>query len=230
MLTAVTVVVPAHDEAELLPGCLAALDAAARAVPVEVRVIVVADACTDDTAAIARAAGATVLEVDHRTVGASRAAGFAWALAHSPVPERELWLATTDADSHVPAHWLDAHLAAGRRADVVAGTVEVTDWTAWPSWFPALYRQQYGTGTSHVHGANLGFTATAYRAVDGFLALACGEDEAIVNVMRHNGFRIEYLVDAPVRTSARHSPRCEGGFGTYLATLLDSETVAPEST
>ena len=43
----ITVVVPAHDEAELIGACLESLDVAAAAVSVPVRVVVVADACTD---------------------------------------------------------------------------------------------------------------------------------------------------------------------------------------
>ncbi|NEA42696.1 hypothetical protein G3I42_26205, partial [Streptomyces sp. SID11385] len=48
-LAALAVVVPAHDEEALLPHALAALRRAARhpALPVRVRVVVVADACAD---------------------------------------------------------------------------------------------------------------------------------------------------------------------------------------
>lgn len=40
-------------------------------------VVVVADACSDDTAALARRAGATVIEIDARSVGVARDAGVA---------------------------------------------------------------------------------------------------------------------------------------------------------
>ncbi|NJQ17565.1 glycosyltransferase family 2 protein, partial [Streptomyces bohaiensis] len=53
---AVAVVVPAHDEAELLPGALAAVARAAdhRALAgTATLTVVVADACTDRTAAVA---------------------------------------------------------------------------------------------------------------------------------------------------------------------------------
>ncbi|QIS21893.1 glycosyltransferase family 2 protein [Nocardia terpenica] len=49
-----TVIIPCHNEAGALPGVLAA-------VPTGYRVIVVDNASTDDTAAVARAAGATVV-------------------------------------------------------------------------------------------------------------------------------------------------------------------------
>ena len=50
----ISVIIPAHNEAETLPTCLAAI--AAAAVPTGgAEVIVVANGCTDDTAAVARA-------------------------------------------------------------------------------------------------------------------------------------------------------------------------------
>ena len=55
----VTVLVPAHNEEEQLPGTLASLQAQTR--PPD-RVIVVADNCTDATIAIAKAAGVAVVE------------------------------------------------------------------------------------------------------------------------------------------------------------------------
>ena len=59
--------IPAHDEALVIGDCLAALMADRRP---DDPVVVVADRCTDDTAAIAREMGAIVLE---RATG--RAAG-----------------------------------------------------------------------------------------------------------------------------------------------------------
>ena len=67
------VVVPAHNEEELLPACLAALREAAGVAGVPVRLLVVADACTDATAAVAAAGGAEVIRIRARNVGAARA-------------------------------------------------------------------------------------------------------------------------------------------------------------
>ena len=112
----IAVVVPAHNEEALLPACLRSVLAATTPVPVEV--VVVADACTDDTAALASAAGATVITLAARNVGRARAAGMEHALRSGA---DGLWLATTDADSRVPANWLRRHLVlAGSGADLVA--------------------------------------------------------------------------------------------------------------
>ena len=75
MIEAVGVVVPAHNEEKLLATCLTALTKAGRALGVPFYLLVMADACTDRTAAIARACGAQVLDIQARRVGAARAAG-----------------------------------------------------------------------------------------------------------------------------------------------------------
>jgi glycosyltransferase involved in cell wall biosynthesis len=70
-----SVVVPAHNEELLLPDALKAIAVAANAVDGDVEVIVVANRCTDATAALARAAGATVVEDESRNISAVRNAG-----------------------------------------------------------------------------------------------------------------------------------------------------------
>src|SRR5262249_21997555 len=71
----IVVLIPAHDEAKVLSRTLAGVLPELAAGD---RVLVVADNCTDDTAAIARAAGAEVLERDdprHRGKGFALDAG-----------------------------------------------------------------------------------------------------------------------------------------------------------
>ncbi|MFC7571899.1 hypothetical protein ACFQX8_05235 [Klenkia terrae] len=112
------VVVPARDEAGVLPACLAALAVAAadpELAGVAVRVVVVAHRCTDATAAVAAAAGAVVVEAHGETVGDARHAGSLAVLAEAAaagVPPHRVWLASTDADSVVPAGWLALQRAA----------------------------------------------------------------------------------------------------------------------
>ena len=58
MIKAIGVVVPAHNEEDLLPACLTAVRQAARVLAgMPVHLVVVADACTDRTADWARGAG-----------------------------------------------------------------------------------------------------------------------------------------------------------------------------
>ena len=246
------VVVPAKNEAVHLPGCLAALTQAAVRVSAVVCIVVVLDSCTDasgDAVHAARAALPTsvtggveldALAVEFSNVGAVRAAGANYLIAQNP--PGSLWLANTDADSTVPAHWLSGQLAHARAgADAVAGTVTVSDWGDRP---PAVIRQanteyrkrlvgstdaQGSTGHGHVHGANLGVTADAYLQVGGFAALAVHEDVALLAAVAAAGRRIEWAEDIAVTTSARRHSRTRGGFASYLHALENPAPLQPTS-
>jgi len=93
---AVTVIIPAHNEALLIAGTVQALR---QQIGPATRVVVVADNCSDQTADIARAAGATVIE---RNDAEQRGKGFALAFARdflaAAPPEAVLIL---DADCRV---------------------------------------------------------------------------------------------------------------------------------
>jgi glycosyltransferase involved in cell wall biosynthesis len=227
-ISALAVVVPAHDEAVLLPRALAALRTAARHPAlsgIAVSLVVAADTCQDGTAEVARAAGADVVEVAARNAGIARAAGIGDALRRLGAPGSAAWIATTDADSRVPPGWL-AHqlIRAAHGWDAIVGTVEVTVWP--PSYPPGArirYAADYRRTASrspdahpHVHGANLGVSARAYRAVGGFPPLASGEDIALVARLDAAGFRVLRTTDCPVDTSARHDGRAPGGFSAHL--------------
>jgi glycosyltransferase involved in cell wall biosynthesis len=71
----ISFVIPAHDEARLIGATLASIKAAADALTLAYEVIVVDDASSDGTGAIAGAAGARVLRVEHRHIAATRNAG-----------------------------------------------------------------------------------------------------------------------------------------------------------
>jgi len=75
----ISFVIPAHNEEYLIGQTLEHVMAAARGVGQPFEVIVVDDASTDRTAAIAQKAGAQVLPVNHRKIAAVRNAGAAHA-------------------------------------------------------------------------------------------------------------------------------------------------------
>lgn len=225
---AVGVVVPAHDEQLLLPGCLDALEAAVARlrtadVPhLPVRVVVVLDRCTDGTAGVVAARPwVEALPVEAGCVGVARAVGVERVLSHADAPLESTWLAMTDADTRVPPDWLCAqltHAAAG--ADAVAGTVRVEDWAEHPAETARRFRAAYRPveGHRHDHGANLGCSARAYRDVGGFAPLETGEDVALLAALerRHRVLRTAGL---PVVTSARRQARARAGFGAHLLGL-----------
>jgi hypothetical protein len=94
-----------------------------------VHLVVVADACRDLTAQVARRGGAPVVTVEARNVGTARAAGVREVLHKTRhLDPADAWLATTDADSVVPAGWLRQQgRYAGQGWDAVGGTIEETD-------------------------------------------------------------------------------------------------------
>jgi glycosyltransferase involved in cell wall biosynthesis len=71
----ISFVIPAHNEAALIGRTLAALHGSARVVGEPYEVVVVDDASTDGTAALAQDHGARVVAVNHRRIAATRNAG-----------------------------------------------------------------------------------------------------------------------------------------------------------
>ena len=230
--SAVVVVVPARDEEDLLPRCLASLAVASRRVAhlgVRTEVVVVADSCTDRTADVANAAGASVLEVLAGRVGAARAAGVRHGLGPVRADLHTTWLAHTDADSVVPADWLVTQLQhATRGADAVLGTVRLAgaeDGEPVPAahqplvdrWAERYVAQLLPDLTHpHVHGANLGVRADAYLAVGGFDDLDLHEDHVLAARLREAGHHVVTTSLDPVVTSHRLRGRVDGGVSTDL--------------
>lgn len=149
------VLIPVHNEEQLLDACLESVLAAASHPRLEgeaVSVLVVLDSCTDRSAEIARFYGVQTLEVTVRNVGAARRAGAGHLLGLGV-----RWLACTDGDSHVAPDWLAEQLALD--ADAVCGTVIPGVWhQSIPDTAQTEYhrRYQHRDGHRHSHGANLG--------------------------------------------------------------------------
>jgi glycosyltransferase involved in cell wall biosynthesis len=233
----IDVVVPAHDEEELIGTCLTALARArnrlrAEHPQVEVGVVVVLDTCTDATAAVVARASrdATVVEIAERNVGAARRAGVEAATAADRAagtarcstarrPIAQHWIATTDADSSVAPDWLLVQLDALRSGvDVLLGTVRPVmsdlDESGRRRW---LETHPPGHLPGNVHGANLGVRLDAYARLGGFAALAEHEDVDLVARARRAGYDVRATLEAPVITSGRRVGRTPGGYAAFLA-------------
>lgn len=233
MIKAAGVVIPAHNEQDLLPSCLTAVQRAASQLAVPVHLVVAADACADRTAAVARSQGADVVELSARCVGAARQAGVRQMLrATSHMDPATVWIATTDADTHVPRWWLRRQLRfANQGWKGVLGTVTVGDWADHPPRVQRLFTQRYRAWQvhhPHIHGANLGFAADAYLAVGGFRPLPTAEDHALVDDLMAAGIPLLRTTRIPVVTSARPRARAPGGFAWLLTTLATAEEPRPE--
>ncbi len=216
------VCIPAHDEAADIGACLASIQEAARQVRDEpVRIVVVADACSDDTAAIARAAGCDVLTLDARCVGAARAAGAEYLLALGA-----RWMCCTDADTRVPPDWITVQLACG--SDAVCGTIGVDDWREHPAQVAEAFYSHYQDrdGHRHIHGANLGISAASYRLAGGFLSLVAHEDVRLVEMLLSQQASIAWVRNPHVLTSARRLARAPAGFSHWLREHLEAAPVS----
>ena len=208
------VVIPAHNEALSIGACVQAVRRAAQAPALRgepVAVIVVLDACTDATGVVARKSAALTVMVAARNVGVARARGAELALHFGA-----RWLAFTDADTLVAPEWLAAQLALG--CDAVCGTVAVGDWGSHAERTRLHHDATYhdADGHRHIHGANLGVSAAAYRRAGGFSPLHSSEDVALVRALQACNVTIAWSAAPRVVTSSRRDYRAPAGFGAAL--------------
>ena len=219
----VAVVIPARNEELLIGRCLESVIAAAAFAGVDPHITVVADACTDETAEVARQfAGVHVLEVDGANVGLARGAGVTWALRRAGVVASTVWVANTDADSVVPPTWIAEQLdLAANGTDLVIGTVrpDFTDLTAEQvaAWTAG---HTPGKPNGHVHGANLGIRGSIYLTAGGFAPLAEHEDVDLVARCAPLTSAVVATDASEVLTSGRQFGRTDGGYARYLRTEL----------
>ena len=117
MTTTVDIVLPCLDEAEALPGVLAAM-------PAGYRVLVVDNGSTDDTVAVAAACGATVVSEPRRGYGAAVHAGLLAATADL--------VGVLDADGSLPPQALPRLVAEAANGSDLAVGRRVPLAGAWP--------------------------------------------------------------------------------------------------
>ncbi|MBT2586618.1 glycosyltransferase family 2 protein [Arthrobacter sp. ISL-95] len=232
-IRSVAVVMPAHNEDQHIGRALAALKSSADALhcerrDVEARIVVVLDHCTDRSAEIVAAhtsgdARFSVVNVKLRSTGASRDYGFRTALESLPADDAAagIWLATTDADSAVPRHWLTRQVElANAGADALLGSVEPDP----ADMDPAIHRRwmelhPFREDHQHIYGANLGTRASAYISAGGFPSLRAHEDRVLVERLRRRGFTVTATDSIRVVTSGRTHSRAPEGFASYLRSL-----------
>jgi glycosyltransferase involved in cell wall biosynthesis len=227
-MRALAVVVPAYNEAALLPGVLAAL---AAQTDQDFTLVVVDNASTDDTAALAAAFPGEVEVVPEPAPGAGTAAdtGFRHAIAGGAV-----LLARTDADCLPAPDWVatarellaSAELVCGRsvpRRDEQPSAVERYVYPAAVR-LAARYGRRLHRGPDYlgpfvlIHGHNLAITADLYERCGGTPRehLADGaEDVTLLNRARLCTDRIVRAEQLVVESSLRRL-RAWGGRRTLL--------------
>jgi glycosyltransferase involved in cell wall biosynthesis len=235
---AVGVVVPVHNEEEHLGSALAAIDAAFSEVMhmgIECRTAIVLDGCSDGSATIAEHWTRSLARrnVPHQSitlrcrsaaVGCARRLGCATLLRNWRVLNpRNIWLATTDADSRVPPGWLAAQLDAHEvGTDVWSGRVTVDDWSSYDERTALLWNEAYDGEQLPIHGASLGFNAQVYLNAGGFAAMATGEDRALHQAITKAGGRALEDMELRVITSGRRRARAPLGFAHAVSSFDDT--------
>src|SRR5690606_11862809 len=127
-----------------------------------------------------------------------------------------VWIANTDADSTVPADWLEQQVKlADAGYDAILGSV-VPDPDEYPSDLQERWASAHPAGSvrHEIYGANFGVRASEYLLAGGFAALVEHEDVDLVRRLRTR--RVLYTDALLVTTSARLDGRTPGGFAGYL--------------
>lgn len=203
-MTVISVVIPALNDSIMLARCLEALALQTR-LPDEI--IVVDNGSTDDTADVARRAGARVVIEPHRGIPAATAAGFDAA--------RGAIIGRLDADSVPATNWAEE---LERRFDADDGLAAITG----PAQFYGSNRLVRGAGEflyiggyfwsmgwllGHppLFGSNFGIRATAWRRIRESCHRDVRElhDDLDLSFQFTVGMRIDFDRDLRVRVSSR---------------------------
>ncbi|WP_428342969.1 glycosyltransferase [Mycobacterium sp.] len=221
------IVVPARNEEDHIASCLESIRASIGHLWHEYPclscdAVVILDRCADRTGALVTSYGYRSIDSNVGRVGAARHLGATDAMARSRdagIPDHQVWLANTDADSTVPETWLATQFdLANAGFDVVIGTVTPAGLD--PE-VDLIWRQRHELteGHHHVHGANLGLRASTYAQAGGFAAVSLHEDLDLVNRVKARTIRWMTTHRTNVTTSARTQSRVDGGFASYLSDL-----------
>jgi glycosyltransferase involved in cell wall biosynthesis len=201
----VSVVLPAFNEEKLLPAALAAVKAASSAFTARGwawECVVCDNNSTDATAAVARAAGATVVFEPVNQIGRARDAGARAANGD--------WLVFIDADS-TPSAELFASIATRIAEGRVLGggsTVELEPGTPRYARFVCGLWNLWSRLAGWAAGSCVWVEAEAFRTVGGFgTEYYAGEEvflsRRLKSLARRSGRRFVILAGHPLRTSAR---------------------------
>ncbi|MGL6096306.1 MAG: glycosyltransferase family 2 protein [Fimbriiglobus sp.] len=206
--TRFAVLVPAHDEELGLPRTLAAI-AAADYPPELLHVLVVADNCTDGTAAVARAAGVGCVErADPLNRGKGYALAYGLPAALADGPDAVLVL---DADCTLDAaafRVLDAEFAAG--ADAVQLPVKMGDPNAGPSGLVMAAGSEIENAVQaglsamgravRLRGTGMAFRRSVLERC-GWNAFGLAEDAEYGATLERAGVRVRFAAGAGVRNT-----------------------------
>ncbi|MCC7146598.1 MAG: glycosyltransferase [Phycisphaeraceae bacterium] len=188
-------IIPAYNEEALIADTLEHVRAAAESVGLAYEVIVVDDASTDQTAALARAGGAKVVSVNLRHIAAVRNAGAREAQGE--------FLIFVDADTWLPKETLQAALAALRAGAVGGGAHVRGDQPAgWSAELFLIIWNMISRVMRWSAGCFIFARAADFAAVGGYNeAFFASEEIVLSKAMKKRGRWV--ILRQPVVTSAR---------------------------
>ena len=247
------IAIPAHNEAERLPACLAALAAQRDTPPAEI--VVLLNNCTDGSEDVVRrfAAGAPMrVHPIVRHLPPQRAfAGTArrLAMAHAArIAGPHGVLLTTDADAVAPPAWLAGNLRAiAAGADAVAGRAVIDPVEA--KLIPAVLHEAdarecaYGALLDEIaslldpdpadpwprhdehNGASIAVRVPAWARAGGIPAKRLGEDRAFLAALRRGDARLRHALEVWVTVSGRIEGRAKGGMADTMLRRMSAADV-----
>ncbi len=188
-------IIPAYNEEALIEATVEQLHVAASALGCEYEIIVANDASTDETAKVAKVAGARVVDVDNRQIAATRNAGAASATGDVFI--------FVDADTLVPAATLRAAIRALDNGAIGGGaTIKFRGRISIAGHFIAAIVQQLMHLSGMVGGCFMFMSRSAFEAVGGFdEAFFASEEVWLAKALRRRG-RFVVLIQQ-VQTSGR---------------------------
>ncbi len=116
-ITAISIIIPVHNEELFLPKCLEAIKKAHHQISIPIEIVVVLNRCTDQTERIAKEAGCTITSNDAKNLSAIRNAGIKLASGDLII--------TIDADSFMSEQMLKKILIAMNSGRYIGGGVNI---------------------------------------------------------------------------------------------------------
>jgi len=198
----VTIIVPAFNEAATLGETLASI-AALRVAPAEI--IVVDDCSTDDTGAIARRAGATVIRPEHNTGSKAGAQTFALGRVATPlclVLDADTVLAP-DALEHLGAAFDDVTVGAACTTVIPHGTDSIWERGRYVEYLFAFtfYKPVQDTWGAPMisSGCCSMYRTEAVRAAGGWSSRTMAEDMDLTWTLYQQGWQVRFVAAALCR-------------------------------